>query len=70
MKKTLLGLIALALVAVSGNAAIAAPVVKHKAEHRLVHRRVVHRRIVRHRIVHRRVAKKVGHKKMVAHHKK
>ncbi len=67
MKKTLMGVIALALVAVFGNSAVAvaadAPAPGHKMEHRVEHKKVVHKRIVRRRIVHRRVTKKFVHKK-------
>ncbi|MDA8364350.1 MAG: hypothetical protein M0Z84_11190 [Gammaproteobacteria bacterium] len=72
MKKTLMGIIALALLAVFGNAAVAvaAPVAGHKIEHRAAHRKVVHKRIVHRRIVHRRVVKKVAHNRVMDHGKK
>jgi len=67
VKKTLLGIIALALVAVFGNGAVAVaagmPAAGHKTEHRIEHKKAVHKRIVRRRIVHRRIAKKFVHKK-------
>lgn len=70
VKKTLMSIIALALVAVFGNGAVAVaagtPAAGHKMEHRVEHKRIVHKRIVRRRIVHR---KKVVHKKEVAHKK-
>ncbi len=72
MKKTLIGAIALALVAVFGSSAIAqaAPAAGHKVERRVEHKRMVHKRIVRRRIVHRRVVKKAVHRKEMVHGKK
>ncbi len=73
MKKTLMSIIALALVAVFGNGAVAVaagtPPAGHKIEHRVEHKRVVHKRIVRRRIVHRKMTKKIVHKKELAHKK-
>ena len=72
VKKTLIGAIALALVAVFGSSAIAqaAPAAGHKVERRVEHKRMVHKRIVRRRIVHRRVVKKAVHRKEMVHGKK